>query len=42
MTGSNTPTTNVQLRALAQLVQQRCRYFREQASLFTEVQRNAF
>lgn len=31
-----------QLRALAQLVQQRCRYFREQANLFTEVRRSAF
>ena len=31
-----------QLRALAQLVQQRCCYFREQARLFTEVQRSAF
>ncbi|RUO48446.1 HipA domain-containing protein [Pseudidiomarina donghaiensis] len=31
-----------QLRALAQLVQQRCRYFREQANLFAEVQRSAF
>lgn len=31
-----------QLRALAQLIQKRCRYFREQANLFTEVQRSAF
>ena len=31
-----------QLRALAQLVQRRCRYFREQSSLFTEVRRSAF